>query len=42
MRKDNPNRITVTQLNINYLRNKFDSLTSKIRNDVDILMISVY
>ena len=42
MRKDNPNTITIAQLNINYLRNKFNSLMSKIKNDVDILMISVY
>ena len=34
MRKDNPNRIIIAHLNINSLRNKFDSIMS------DILMIS--
>ena len=40
VRKDNPKRIIIVLLNINSLRNKFDSLMSKIKNDIDILMIS--
>ena len=35
----NLNRLICAQLNINYMRNKFDSLVNIINNDIDILMI---
>ena len=34
------NRIIIAQININYIRNKFDSLVSGMRGNVDIVMIS--
>ena len=40
MRKENSNRIIIAHLNINSLRNKFNSLISKTKNGLDILMIS--
>ena len=38
-RLKNPNRI-IAQLNINSLRNKFDSLVRMLHNNLDILLIS--
>lgn len=34
------NRLIIRQLNINSLRNKFDSLSSMIKDNIDILLIS--
>ena len=39
-RLKNPNRLIIAQLNINFLRNKFDSLVQMIHNNLDILLIS--
>ena len=36
----NPNRLILAQLNINSLRNKFDSLVRMLHNNLDILLIS--
>ena len=38
--KDNLNKLIFTHLNINSIRNKFDSLADIIKEDIDILMIS--
>ena len=40
LRLKNVNRLICAQLNINSLRNKFDSLINIINNNIDILMIS--
>ena len=34
------NRIIIVQININYIRNKFDSLVSGMWGNVDLVMIS--
>ena len=39
-RLKNPNRLIIAQLNINSLRNKFDSLVQILHNNLDILLIS--
>ena len=39
-RLKNPNRLIIAQLNINSLRNKFDSLVRTLHNNLDILLIS--
>ena len=39
IRSKNPNRLTIAQLNINSLRNKFDSLVEILHSNVDILLI---
>ena len=39
-RLKNPNRLIIAQLNINSLRNKFDSLVPMLHNNLDILLIS--
>ena len=39
-RLKNPNRLVIAQLNINSLRNKFDSLVRMLHNNLDILLIS--
>ena len=39
-RLKNPNRLIIAQLNINSLRNKFDSLIRMVHNNLDILLIS--
>ena len=39
-RLKNPNRLIIAQLNINSLRNKFDSLLRMLHNNLDILLIS--
>ena len=39
-RLKNPNRLIIAQLNINSLRNKFDSLIRMLHNNLDILLIS--
>ena len=36
----NPNRLIIAQLNINSLRNMFDSLVRMLHNNLDILLIS--
>ena len=40
IRLKNPNRLIVAQLNINSLRNKFTSLSTIIKDKVDILLVS--
>ena len=40
LRLKNVNRLICAQLNINSIRNKFDSLVNVINNNIDILMIS--
>ena len=40
LRLKNVNRLICAQLNINSLRNKFESLINIINNNIDILMIS--
>ena len=40
IRLTNPNRLIIAQLNINSLRNKFDSLVRMLHNNLDILLIS--
>ena len=40
IRSKNPNRLIIAQLNINSLRNKFDSLVEILQSNVDILLIS--
>ena len=40
MKNKNPNKRRMGQLNVNALRNKFESLTHQIKDDIDILMIS--
>ena len=37
--KDNLNKLTFTHLNINSIRNKFDTLADIIKDNIDILMI---
>ena len=37
---DNPDRIMIGQLNINFIRNKFEMLTSLITNKIDVLLLS--
>ena len=39
-RLKNPNRLIIAQLNINSLRNKFDSLVRMLHNNLDILLSS--
>ena len=39
-RSNNPNRLIIAQLNINSLRNKFDSLVETLHSNVDIILIS--
>ena len=40
IRKDNLNNLIFAHLNINPIRNKFDSLVDIIKENIDILMIS--
>ena len=40
IRSKNPNRLIIAQLNINYLRNKFDSLVQILHRNIYILFIS--
>ena len=40
IRQKNSNRLIVAQLNINSVRNKFDSLIEIVKENVDILLIS--
>ena len=40
IRSKNPNRLIIAQLNINSLRNKFDSLVEILQSNVDMLFIS--
>ena len=40
IRQKNSNRLIVAQLNINSIRNKFDSLIEIVKENVDILLIS--
>ena len=40
LRLKNVNRLICAQLNINFIRNKFNSLVDIINNNIDILMIS--
>ena len=40
IRKDNLNKLIFAHLNINSVRNKFDSLADIIKDNIDTLMIS--
>ena len=40
IKKDNLNRLIIAQININSLRNKFDSLNTIINGNVDILVVN--
>ena len=40
LRLESPNRIMIGQLNVNSIRNKFEMLTSLIKNEIDILLLS--
>ena len=40
IRKGNFNRLVLAHININSIRNKFDTLVQQITNNIDILMIS--
>ena len=40
LRRKNLNRVTLAQVNINSMRNKFDLLAEGIKGKVDVLMIS--
>ena len=40
IRKGNLNRLVLAHININSIRNKFDTLVQQITNNIDILMIS--
>ena len=40
IRKSNLNKLIFPHLNINSIRNKFDSLADVIKDNIDILMIS--
>ena len=40
LRFENPNRIIIGQLNINPIRNKFETLTSLITNEINVLLLS--
>ena len=40
IRKKNPNRLIIAQININSIRNKFDFLLPIVNNNVDILLVS--
>ena len=40
IRKDNLNKLIFANLNVNSIRNKFDSLVDIIKDNIDILMIS--
>ena len=40
LRKCNVNRLIIGQLNINSLRNKFESLVQQVKGNIDILMVS--
>ena len=40
LRNQNPHRIIIGHLNINSIRNKFESLVTFVGNNLDILMIS--
>ena len=40
--QQHPNRLVIAQLNINSLRNKFASLSTMIKDYVDLLLIGLY
>ena len=40
IRAKNINRVIIAHLNINSIRNKFELLSEKVRNDIDVLVIS--
>ena len=40
IRGDNLNRLTFAHLNINSIRNKFEFLSTQVKGNIDILMIS--
>ena len=40
LRNQNPFRVIIGHININYIKNKFEPLVSFINNNLDILMIS--
>ena len=40
LRLENPNRLMIGQLNINSIRNKFETLTSLMINEINVLLLS--
>ena len=40
IRKSNINRLIIGQLNMNFLRNKFENLVQQVTRNINILMIS--
>ena len=40
IRQKNSNRLIIARLNINFIRNKFDSLNEIIKDNTDVLLIS--
>ena len=40
IRKGNTNRLTIRQLNINFLSNKLEGLAQQVTRNIDILMVS--
>ena len=40
IRKENPDRLIKSHLNVNSLRNKFESLVPLVKDNIDILMLS--
>ena len=40
LRNGNPDRVVIGHININSIRNKFESLVKYVSNNIDILMVS--
>ena len=40
IKQKNANRVTIAQINVNSIRNKFDFLCEMIRGNIDILLIT--
>ena len=40
LRLENPNRIMIGQLNINSIRNKFETLTPLMINEINVILLS--
>ena len=40
LRSDNSNKLIFTHINVNSLRNKFESLSTQVKGNIDVLMVS--
>ena len=40
IRINNVNKVVIRHININFIRNKFDMLSSMVKDNIDILMVS--